>query len=156
VGLAAFERAVRGGDPAGVERAARGLVGLGPGLTPAADDVLGGLLAAGRFVARLGGGDVARWRWAGRIVRRMARGRTTALSEALLAYASVGMVGESVGALLRALGAASVAPLERALGRTLALGHTSGADAALGVLLGTRLELGLSCPRAGGGGEGAW
>jgi hypothetical protein len=177
-GLAVFGRAVCDGDASGVERAARGLVGLGPGLTPAGDDVLGGLLAAGRFVARLCGDDearvggeegarlasgdvahlagegVARWRRVGRIVRRTARGRTTAVSEALLAYASIGMVGESVGALLRALGAPSAAPLGRALGRTLALGHTSGADIALGVLLGARLELSMLSGHAGGGLKG--
>ena len=54
----AFARAVRQDDAAGTDAAARTLIGLGPGLTPAADDVLGGLLAAGRFLARLLGSDV--------------------------------------------------------------------------------------------------
>jgi hypothetical protein len=142
-GLAGFARAVRGADAAGAELAARRLIGLGPGLTPAADDALGGLLAAGRFVARLLGGNAARWREAARVVRRVARSRTTALSEALLRQASVGAVSETLGDLLRALAAPTPAAVERALARTLALGHTSGADAALGVLLGARLALGL-------------
>jgi Protein of unknown function (DUF2877) len=142
-GLAAFARAVRRDDAAGTDAAARALIGLGPGLTPAADDVLGGLLAAGRFLARLLGSDVGRWRRAARIVRRAARGQTTAVSEALLGCASVGAVSETLGDLLRALAAPTAAPLEQALTRTLALGHTSGADAALGVLLGARLQLGL-------------
>jgi hypothetical protein len=71
------------------------------------------------------------------------RGRTTAVSEALLGCASVGAVSAAVGDLLLALAAPTPAPVEQALARTLALGHTSGADAALGVLLGARLELGL-------------
>jgi hypothetical protein len=140
-GLAAFIRAARTTDGAAAETAARALIGLGPGLTPAADDALGGLLAAARYVARARGKDVGRWRALGRRVRRAARGRTTAVSEALLRCATIGAVAASVGALLQALGAPEPAPLERALGRVLALGHTSGGDTALGILLGARLAL---------------
>jgi hypothetical protein len=139
--LAVFARAAWASDYVAAERAAGALVGLGPGLTPAADDALGGLLAAARFLARALGVDPRTWRALGRRVRRVAHGRTTAVSEALLGCATIGAVGETAGRLLLSLGAAEPAPLQQALGDLLRLGHTSGGDTALGVLLGARLVL---------------
>ena len=139
--LAAFAHAAWASDYTAAERAAGALVGLGPGLTPAADDALGGLLAAARFLARALGADSRPWRTLGRRVRRVARGRTTAVSEALLGCATIGAVGETAGRLLLSLGAADPAPLQQALSDLLRLGHTSGGDTALGILLGARLAL---------------
>jgi hypothetical protein len=140
-GLTRFVQAVRADDPRAGADAACTLVGLGPGLTPAADDALGGLLATLHFLTRATGGDLRAWRHLGRAVRGAARGRTTTVSEALLACASIGAVSETVGAVLRALGSSHPAPLDTALDRLFALGHSSGGDTALGILLGARLHL---------------
>jgi hypothetical protein len=141
-GLAALVRAVRQGDEPAIERATLQLVGLGPGLTPSGDDVLGGFLAAGHFIARGFDADVERWVGIGAIVVAAASGRTTVIGQALLDCAAVGEVGEAVGALLKAVAARS-SVLQPALERVLAIGHTSGADTALGALHGARLALAL-------------
>ncbi|HEY7067798.1 MAG TPA: DUF2877 domain-containing protein [Chloroflexota bacterium] len=154
--LARLTRALRRDDLPGVEAAARPLVGLGPGLTPSADDVLGGMLAAGRFLGRDLEAERRRWRAAGLCIRRAARGQTTPVSEALLACAATGAVGESAGTLLRALVAPDASRLAGALARTLALGHTSGADVALGILLGARLHLQARAASAHTTEEDAW
>jgi len=105
----------------GADAAADRLVGLGPGLTPAGDDVLAGTLAA----LHLFGGPPLRVR---------AAGRTTTLSAALLACAARGEVLAQAATLLRAL-AGDGAPALAALTLTR-VGHTSGRDLAAGLLLG--------------------
>lgn len=142
-GLGALESAIRQADEREVDASARRLVGLGPGLTPSGDDALGGLLAAGHFLSRAFAADRQRWRRVGRIVCKAAQGRTTIVGEALLRHAAVGQVGDAVGALLRALGAQDSSSLQSALERTLRIGHTSGADTALGILHSARLQLTL-------------
>ncbi len=104
-----------------------GLLGLGPGLTPAGDDVLAGALvtlvaaADPRAVALRAG------------VRAAAPQRTTAVSAALLRHAGRGECGPELADLLRAL--AGAADPVVALGRLCAVGHSSGAALAWGVLL---------------------
>ncbi len=101
------------------------LVGRGPGLTPAGDDVLAGLL----FAARLLGGPEAEGR-----LESIAHGaRTTLISRAFLLWAARGQAIAPVHDLLDA----AVAGRRRlarsaaaALGR---VGESSGADFALGL-----------------------
>lgn len=122
----ALADAVRHGDPVGAGRAARGLVGLGPGLTPAGDDVLVGLLSA---LSLLSGPPAMV-----RAVLAAAAGRTTELSLALLRHAAAGRCIDRVGDVLRALcGHGAVEPAHR---RLAAVGHSSGPALALGILLG--------------------
>lgn len=96
------------------------LIGRGPGLTPEGDDVVAGmaavLAAAARHaeVAALVGSDLRR--------------RTTSLSATLLELAAQGFGPEPLQAVLA--GRAS------ALGRLLALGHTSGRAYARGAAAG--------------------
>jgi hypothetical protein len=120
------------------------LLGAGPGLTPAGDDVVAGALAA---CALSGGGpspDVVR-----RLLSR-ARQATTALSAALLWCAAVGQVVPQAAGFLRALsGDAGVQP---ALGRLRAVGSTSGTALALGLTaaLGVHESDRLEFVRSGG------
>jgi Protein of unknown function (DUF2877) len=109
------------GDPA---EAVAGLLGRGPGLTPAGDDVLAGFLVA----ARAFGLDARRVRTA---TAALAPGRTTALSAALLWHAARGECIDEVAALVAAL--AGQGHPESALRRLLAVGHTSGAALAVGL-----------------------
>lgn len=135
-------RALAVGLAAGEPRAAvRGLVGLGRGLTPGGDDVLAGtmigLRAVGRTVLlqqvrRAVGADIA--------------DRTTAISVDLLRLAATGQAGLESLAVLGAIhaaqrsscGAGHLDALTAAIDKLLAIGHTSGADLATGLLIGLR------------------
>jgi hypothetical protein len=112
-------------DEAGeVRRAARALVGLGPGLTPSGDDILCGALLA----SRAWGGPLAPLSEA----VADATLRTPLLSAALLRHAVRGECVPQALAFLRALSGDGV--LEPALRELLAVGHHSGGDLARGVL----------------------
>lgn len=128
-GAAALAAALRTGERLG--EAADALLGLGPGLTPAGDDVLAGVLVTHAHVGRPLPALVA-------AVRERAQ-TTTALSADLLGHAGDGRAAAPVLGLLDALvGARPVAP---ALAGLLAVGSTSGHDTATGVLLAARALL---------------
>jgi hypothetical protein len=112
------------------------LIGLGPGLTPAGDDVIVGVLA-GLWSARSGRPErLAFLASLGEAVRRAAAA-TNDISRAFLRHASVGSVAEPLSLLARRIGeAAPTGEVERVARRALAVGHTSGADGVLGLLLG--------------------
>lgn len=128
-GAAALGEALRAGD--GLADAADRLLGLGPGLTPAGDDLLAGVLVT---CAHLGSGVPA---LSSRVRQRA--GATTALSADLLRHAVAGRAASTVLGLLDALvGAQPVGP---ALDALLAVGSTSGHDTATGVLVAARALL---------------
>lgn len=102
-----------------------GLLGRGPGLTPSGDDVLAGYLV-GAAAYGVAADDVCR------LVASQAAARTTTLSAALLRHAAAGETIPQVSGLLDAL--AGRRPLDRALAELLAVGHTSGAALAAGVI----------------------
>ncbi|MPQ99109.1 DUF2877 domain-containing protein [Modestobacter sp. I12A-02628] len=123
--LAALRGAVRRADLDAALRTAIRLVGLGPGLTPAGDDVLAGIVAG---LVLLGHPDAERF---GAGVHALATGRTTELSRSLLRHASAGRVSGEFAAVVRALvGDGALAPALRTL---LATGSTSGRALALGL-----------------------
>lgn len=105
--------------------ALEGLLGFGPGLTPAGDDVIAGFLVASVALGRLasGGWDVG----------REARHLTSTISLAYLRSAAAGQAIAPVHDLFAAA-AARDADASRAACRLLAAtGATSGADIALGL-----------------------
>jgi hypothetical protein len=130
--------AVTGGD---LWAAAEELGGLGPGLTPAGDDVLAGLLLAAR--ARSGADAEAG------LLAVAASVATTALSSAFLCWAArgqhVGPAHDLLAAAARGDGPGAAAAVTR-LGR---FGSSSGADVAYGLRLG--LGFGELPPGAQGG-----
>lgn len=125
-------------DRAGVEAAAYGLAGLGPGLTPAGDDALAGFAAVMALLSPYLSADAVPRKHIAETLMTVARSRTTKLSAALLAHASRGEVAEPLGQMLLTL----ALPIEQseqvlqAAQRLLAFGATSGSDTLLGVLLG--------------------
>jgi hypothetical protein len=131
---AALGAAMGRSDAGGAAAAAQRLIGLGPGLTPAGDDVLAGALAAVSALdpsARLAGCHDALAR-----VAVTAAGRTTTLSAALLRHAARGEVAAPAAAFLAALaGHGDPDAAAAALGR---LGHSSGLDLAAGMMLTAR------------------
>src|SRR5919107_4085133 len=111
----------------GDAQAVRPLLGLGPGLTPLGDDVLGGWLATA-VATRHPGLDEVR-----RSVGLSAGERTTTLSATLLACAARGEVVPELRTLLAGLATDDAALVERLVDPLLQVGDTSGA----GLLLGT-------------------
>lgn len=124
---------IRHPAPVPVDGSPDELVGLGPGLTPAGDDVLAGVLVGLHHHPGLRGplaDDVS----------RLAPTRTTALSGALLRHAAAGRAVPAVTAVADALtGAGPDSALDVALRRLLAVGDTSGTALAHGLLRASEL-----------------
>ena len=135
-------RALREGclelSPPRIRRAVAELVGLGPGLTPAGDDYLGGYLAALLHIS----GDDLRAGTARMLVAEAigtAPGHTQPLSEFLLGEYRAGMIPEFLSTCLQALLHPSTAQrLSRSVRRVLSHGATSGTEMMLGLLDATR------------------
>ena len=126
-------------DPRRLAEAVGALAGLGPGLTPAGDDVL-----AGALVTLAASGDGARRAALARAVEGVA-GRTTPLSAALLAQAAAGRAVPQVGDVLRAV--AGSGDLDAVIARLGRVGHTSGAALALGMRAALRATTGRALRR---------
>jgi hypothetical protein len=129
--LAALRGAVRRADLDAALRTATRLIGLGPGLTPAGDDVMAGTIAGLVLL-----GHPAADRFAAGVYA-LAAGRTTDLSRALLRHAACGRVSGEFAAVLHAL--VGERPLMPAVQALLSTGATSGRAMALG--LSTAIDL---------------
>lgn len=110
------------------------LAGLGPGLTPAGDDFIAGVLLALALV-RQQRGDTALNEIATLLVETAAP-RTHEISAAYLRAAFDGQVGERWHPLLAALAAGDGAEIAAAASPVLATGETSGADMLAGFVVG--------------------
>jgi hypothetical protein len=77
-----------------VRKFLRGLIGLGPGLTPSGDDFLAGFISAGAIWRERLGEPVKLTRELAAMVRKVAPGRTTLVSVAMLEDAANGEVSE--------------------------------------------------------------
>ncbi|MEV5608547.1 DUF2877 domain-containing protein [Streptomyces sp. NPDC052225] len=130
-GRAALLAALRAGDDRGVRRGVLALLGLGPGLTPAGDDFLVGLVlvAPDRLAPVL------------RDVLAACPARTTDLSRATLAEAADGRArAELIDVLRRLANGRPPRELHVPVRKVLAVGHTSGSDTLSGLVAGLRLE----------------
>jgi len=106
---------------------ALGVIGLGPGLTPAGDDVVAGALATLALGGRLD--DALRT-----AIEAHASSRTTALSAALLGAAGKGQVIPQAATLLSVVSAGSpVGQLRSAAAELFSVGATSGHDLCAGI-----------------------
>lgn len=121
-----------GGDRA-LHTAVLGLLGLGPGLTPAGDDVL-----AGALVALTAARHPSTTRLLSAVVAAEPARRTTLVSAGLLAHAARGECVPQLADLLTALDtkAGTDAGTEGAVDRLLTVGHSSGPALLLGAALG--------------------
>ena len=105
------------------------LLGLGPGLTPSGDDLLGGALVA---LTAIGFLDLRDAIWTG--VRPYAAAGTNDIARAHLAAAAEGECAAALDEAVEAL-LSGGASLEPALQAVAAVGHTSGWDALAGVVI---------------------
>lgn len=110
------------------------LAGLGPGLTPAGDDFIAGVLLALALV-RAQRADPALNEIASLLVETAAP-RTHEISAAYLRAAYDGQAGERWQPLLAALGAGDAKHIAAAAGPVLTTGATSGADMLAGFIVG--------------------
>ncbi|MDQ7851010.1 MAG: DUF2877 domain-containing protein [Armatimonadota bacterium] len=127
--LAALARGLRDRDARALGAAARGLAGLGPGLTPSGDDVLAGCLLALSLWPSRRRPDLRS------LIAGQAVPRTTRISAAYLAAAARGEAGGDWHRLRDALAASDPAAVRRAAARVLGWGETSGSDMLGGFLL---------------------
>ncbi len=103
------------------------LIGHGPGLTPAGDDLLAGALVAAHATA-----DPRLPAWRGSTANALATARTTAVSRALLHHACDGYAAPELAEFVVA--ACEGGDLTRVRARLLAVGHLSGAALMTGAL----------------------
>jgi hypothetical protein len=133
------DRCIRDGLPHSAEAAAdlvRRLLGAGPGLTPAGDDMLAGLLV-GLWSFRQRAEPLRRAVLAG-----LTTG-TTDLSAALLRCSARGEAIPQVDQLLRSMSqSAWQGRLDHALDDMVRVGHTSGTAMAVGVLAAATMAIG--------------
>jgi hypothetical protein len=137
------------GDLAGAVEQAEILVGLGPGLVPAGDGLLCGMLLALRLLGgAIPGGTRAVWLagWLSAAVTNYSWQRTTPLASALLDCAARGQAAAEVTAVLHAVaGEEQVEPTVRKLLAAEANGPGLGsADLAWGLVTGCRAAQVLS------------
>ena len=115
------------------------LIGLGPGLTPSADDMLAGLVLICVLYAENRGCAQCASMLIAQVTAEEARGRTTLLSEEYLGQAASGRGNEPIMRLCTALLTGTSESVERETRHVLAIGETSGTDTVLGIVLGTLL-----------------
>jgi hypothetical protein len=132
-----FQRSVQGlcqalmaADEGLAKRHIEELVGFGPGLTPAGDDLLLGLLA----VLNIPGSPCHQWHRLGAWILRCAASQTNAISLAALRHAVRGRVRTCLIDLCDALLYSGPMTMLLTLGRVMKMGSSSGSDVALGVL----------------------
>jgi len=134
-GIVALASALTSSESEAMAEAAAGLVGLGPGLTPAGDDLLCGLMLGRAYGARVPGGPGPD-HGLNRAVLQAASSRTHILSRVMLERASRGVTTVGLDRLLRSLVEKQPpCPVEEADRAVLGLGATSGRDFLSGVAL---------------------
>lgn len=122
-------------DPARLEPVLATVIGSGPGLTPAGDDVLVGILAVLSTPAAGPAGAAAATAIAATLLSLLPA--TTSVSGHLLEQAAGGLFARPVADLISALIGRNVgAALHAAIKRVMAIGATSGADICMGILAG--------------------
>ncbi|MEE9209464.1 MAG: DUF2877 domain-containing protein [Kiloniellales bacterium] len=119
------------------------LIGLGPGLTPSGDDLLGGALVAFHLLGRTDLRD-ALWK----SLSAYADAECNAITRAHLGAAAQGLGGAGLHAVLNDLLTGTTEALPRRLAAIEAIGHTSGWDALAGAVLVLRARLGAAQPSA--------
>ncbi len=124
-------------DHEAVQRASRALLGLGGGLTPAGDDLVGGALFGRLLVAA----DGARWRIAGDALAAEAMRASHVISAALLADLGAGASFAPLHATAGALARGDDAAALESAGVLAALGHSSGWDMLTGLIIGATGKL---------------
>ena len=137
-------KAVQTRNPGDVNISVKGLIGLGPGLTPSGDDMLMGFMSSLLLVTEVLDGDIACIRELNQVIISTVDGRTSLLSRKSLEYAALGEIPELTHNLIAAIAAGTEEQVEKAAFPLLTVGHCSGTDMLLGILLGFHVALNMS------------
>ncbi len=132
----ALARACAGDDARAAAEAAVALIGLGPGLTPAGDDFVGGAFFARAQGEPAAGDRRAEWERAGASVVELARGRTHPISLALLSDLVSGHGHAALHELAAAIAFSAADQTLEAARRLVRIGHSSGWDMLAGFVVG--------------------
>ena len=119
------------GDVDGAFAAAQPLLGLGEGLTPSGDDLVGGALFAKRLLNRA----EPRWTKLGKELSREIRSRSHPVSAALFSDLAAGRSFAPLHEIASALSADADAAAVSAARTLVAIGHSSGWDMLTGFLI---------------------
>lgn len=133
-----LEEALAHDDEAQAREHVARMVGLGPGLTPAGDDYLVGLLTA----LNIPGSPRRAWRRIGNHVVECAGQKTHLISATALRHAATGRARACLIGFCDALMHQPSTPMLKALARVIGIGSSSGTAIALGLLAGFQLHLG--------------
>lgn len=126
---------LRQADPEMAVAAAVPLLGAGRGLTPSGDDFLAGFVFSAGHAGAIKTQSYSVRAFAARLTARS--DKTGDISMAYLTHAADGRISQPLANLANAITVGADAPaLEQAVVTTLRVGHSSGADAAFGVLCG--------------------
>jgi hypothetical protein len=131
----ALARAFGEDDPIAAVAAAEQLIGLGPGLTPAGDDFVGGAFFA-RAILPPAATRHADWTRAGDGLRAVAGERTHPVSAVLFSDLLAGEGHEPLHDLAAAVATGALPIALAAAGRLCRIGHSSGWDLLAGFLAG--------------------
>lgn len=149
--IVALMSAVKSENLEHAKQSVKNLVGLGPGLSPSADDMLAGFMAGLRWTVNSFRGDVDRVDEINQTIVAHVAGDTTLLSQQLLKHGARGEVNEAVEGLLEAILAGGAENVKNATEKVLAMGETSGVDTVVGILLGLSIGMDLLKTARGGG-----
>ena len=130
----ALGRAFARDDPDAAFEAARPLLGLGAGLTPSGDDLVGGALFAKRLLNR----KEPRWTKLRKDLSREIGSRTHLVSAALFSDLAAGRSFAPLHEMASALSAGADEDALSAARALVAIGHSSGWDMLAGFLIGIR------------------
>lgn len=128
----AFALAIERDDAGAAFQAARALLGVGAGLTPSGDDLVGGALFGRRFIAR----GERRWRNLAQRLTREIRKRSHSVSAALFSDLATGRSFAPLHQMADALAARDGEAALSAARAFAAIGHSSGWDMLAGFMIG--------------------
>ncbi|WP_051257960.1 DUF2877 domain-containing protein [Desulfovibrio cuneatus] len=137
-GIQGLAQSLVQGDEAAALTSAKGLLGLGMGLTPAGDDMLLGLFA----VCTVCNCPLSRWQPFFAQVAHLSRSATNVISSAGVEHAAHGRMRASLAALVHALMHGSQEECRQCLELVLDIGSSSGRDMAVGMAYGCAVCLG--------------
>lgn len=125
-------------------RSAKGLIGLGLGLTPSCDDMLAGFMSSLLVATEALGGNVDYAKEVSQVIASSTQGQTTLLSQKLLEGAALGEVPELIHNVVEAISIGTEEEVREVTHNLLAMGHFSGADTLLGILLGFYMTINMA------------
>lgn len=120
------------------------LIGLGPGLTPSCDDMLMGFMTSLALVTEALDGDLVYAMEANQAIASFVGEQTTLVSRALLEHSASGEAPELTYNIVQAIATGTDAQVREATSHLLCVGHFSGTDTLIGVLLGVHVVVNMA------------